>query len=207
MFRLKIAIVVIGGVLTFFGFQELRLRSVVKSDPQTITCADLGEHGPGDNANVIMSDFLLCDFSYVYEQREHSRNWEKVWVPAVPLEGEYHQMILSRLKPDGSIDGEIPPPKDVKVIVQSSQVMNEGALTKLAADETLPGLIINEIASLGSEEQKLLRESYPGVDFNKVYILEHMRKPQHAGLSAAMVGGGVLLAGVGVLSFFLGRKR
>ena len=59
--------------------------------------------------------------------------------------------------------------------------------------------MIHEIESLGSEELELLESGYPGVDLDKVWIVEHGRKVPSDGrvlaslaLGMALVGGGIV---------------
>jgi hypothetical protein len=199
MYRIVIAMIVLGGVLTYWGYQEMSLASKTDPTPQEITCQELSDSGPGDNAHVVMSDFLLCTMAYVYEGVGDSDTaYKTVWVPAVPLGGAYHQMLLSMLDDEGNLQGNMPLPRDLAVLVKTSKVTSGEALDRLADRDTLSGLVINEIASLGSQEKKILIDSYPGVDFDKVWILEHGRKPAGAGKMYGLMGGGLALMLVGL---------
>ncbi len=154
--RFVLALVIGGGVLLFFGVQEIRLSSATDAEPQAITCAELAASGPGQNAHVVMGDFLLCSFAFVYEEKNNK--WSKVWVPAVPLGGEFHQQLLSMLDAEGNLSGEPPMPTDVKVIVKTSDVSNNDDLSNMGDQDTLQGVVINNIESLGSENNEILRE-------------------------------------------------
>ena len=206
MGRILLAMLVGGGVLVFFGVQEMRLAKAAKAQPQSITAADLIQSGPGDNAHVLMKDFLMCDFAYVYQSSKKGGDWKNVWVPVVPVGGEYHKKILSMVKPDGSFEGTPPMPTDIRLIVKSGKVSNEREVGALAGQDTLQGVIVNKIESLGGEQKKILKESYPGVDVANVLILEHDRKPATAGKSFGFIGGGALLSCMGVLGFVKSRK-
>jgi hypothetical protein len=202
--RLILALVIGGGFLTFIGVQDFRLNQASKAEPQEITCVDLVANGPGDNALIVIGDFLLCDFAFVYEEK--GNDWSKVWVPAVPLGGEFHQKLLSMVGEDGRLTGEVPMPKDVKVIVKSTDVSNERELSNLAEKDTLQGLVINQIESLGSEEEKILKESYPTVDFDDCWIVEVGRAPATIGRIAGFFLGGVALMVIGGLIALSGRE-
>ena len=207
MGRILLVMLVGGGALVFFGIQEMRLAKATKPEPQSITAADLIKSGPGDNAHVVMKDFLMCEFAYVYQANKKGGAWKNVWVPVVPVGGDYHKKILSMVKPDGTLGGGTPPmPDDIRLIVKSSKVPNEQSVGALANQETLQGVIVNKIESLGGEQKKILKESYPGVDFANVLILEHDRKPATPGKSFGFVGGGAVLSCVGVLGLVKKRK-
>jgi hypothetical protein len=197
MMRLILAMEIGGGFLVFMGVQEMRLRSVADDAPQSITCAELEANGPGDNAHIALQEFELCDLAYVYEGQENGGSWSKVWVPAVPVGGEYYIKLLSTLDAEGNAQGEVRLPTNIKLIVKSNDVENESQLGQLAALDSIEGMIVNEISSLGSEEKKLLKESYPGADFDTCYIMEVGRKPATAGKMFGLGGGGLALMLVG----------
>ena len=54
MGRFVLVLIIIGAVLTFAGVQEMRLSSAAKPEPQEISCSELIENGPGDNAHVLL---------------------------------------------------------------------------------------------------------------------------------------------------------
>ena len=197
-----------GCVLLFLGVQEVRLASGAKAKARDITCAELGEKGPGDNAHVRMGEFLLCEFSFVYESKEgQSDRYERVWVPAVPLEGEYHRQLRQHVEEKGAAAAaDLPMPRDLRVVVKSGRVHNDAELEALAMGDTLEGMVVNRISGLGGEERKILQDSYPGVDFSKVYILEHGRTPAGFGKTAGLLGGGAALVLVPVGLFVLRRR-
>ena len=205
MFRFSWAMIVGGGVLVFLAVQDMRLNATAQKEPQQITCAELEKNGAGDNAHIVLQDFLLTTSAFVYEEQSGGR-WSKVWVPAVPLGGEYHRKVLSMLDEQGNLRGNLPTPAKVKVIVKSSKVANERELNQLADQDTLQGMVVNLISSLGSDEKKLLKESYPFVNFDDCHIVEVGRKPAGTGKLLGFGGGGAVLALLGV-GLLVGSKR
>lgn len=205
--RFKLVIVGLGAMLAWMGYQEWKLGSGASSAPQLITCAELETTGPGDNAHVELADFLLTEQAFVYESREGSSTWNKIWIPAVALGGEYHQQLVELADAEGKVmTDDLPVPRSIGVIVKSSRIKNEKQLGRLAAADTLTGLIVNEVESLGSDERRLLAQSYPGIDLDNVYILEHGRAPAGAGKILGFLGGGSLLVLIGLGSFLVGRE-
>lgn len=200
MFRLAIGMVVVGCILGFMGYQEMSLASKTDKTPQTISCRALSSNGPGDNANVVMTDFLLCSMAYVYETiSQNDDTYKTVWVPAVPLGGAYHQKILSMIDQDGNFMGDqVPIPRDLHVLIKTSHARNDRAVVNLGERDTIAGLVINDIESVKGEERKLLQESYPGVNFDNVWILEHGRQPAGAGKTLGLMGGGTALVLAGL---------
>jgi hypothetical protein len=68
------------------------------------------------------------------------------------------------------------------------------------------GMIVNQISSLGWEEQKLIKESFPKLDFKDVLILQENRKPSGPATSFGMMGGGGVMILVGLGLCFVSRE-
>jgi hypothetical protein len=201
--RIFLLLVIFGGVILYVGIKEWRLSQAASPNPQTITCDQLEKKGPGNNLHVVLTDFILCEGSYVYQgSKNDNSRWTKVWIPAVPIDGEYVQQ-LKRMIAENKTSGEIPKPKNLKVIVKTSNVHSESELDDYAKHQTIQGLLVNKVESLGSEERNILAGSYPGIDFSNCYILEEGRKPKSAGTAAAMMGGG----GLAILGGLFGMLR
>ena len=199
MGRIKLLLVIGGIVLAFFGVQEARLASGAKPEPKAITCGELSASGPGDNAHVSVSDCLPLTQAFVYESKSKSdtSTWSTVWVPVVPRDGEYVKMLRDKVAAGEDLKANLPPPTDIRVLLKSKKVHNQGELAMIESAETLTGLVTNKTESIGSQEKKYLSESYPGIDFTKCYILDHERKPAGSAQIAGMIGGGAVLALLG----------
>lgn len=196
MRRLRLVMLLGGLALAFYGFQEFRLSGTAKAEPQEITCDELARNGYGDNAHVRLGNWFFAPSTFVYEKSKRSEEWNHVFVPLLPLDGDYAQSL--RELPEGTSP---PAPKRFGVILKSSEVSNNTELNALGEAETLEGVVINKIDSLDRKTKDLLSRSYPEVDFDACWILEHERKVKGpaigllivlAGL-AAMGGGGFLM--------------
>jgi len=202
--RIRIGIIIGALLLGWWGYKEFKLASGAKATPQKLTCAELGEKGPGANNHVALTDFFLVTHSFVYAEKKGK--WDTVWVPAVPSDGPYLAKILETMAEKGE-NAELPPPEDCKVIVQFKDVTSERALDSYSSRSNIKGLIINEIDSLGGEERRLLEQSYPGIDMSKCWILEPGRKPKSAGITLGAIGLAVAgIAGV-VIQWVLANKK
>jgi hypothetical protein len=206
MSRIKLLMVIGGVVMVYFGIQESRLANQASATPRMMTCAELAANGPGDNAHIGMSKFLLCEQAFVFEGSKRSEAYKTVWVPAVPADGEYVRTIRSMMQTIGKLD-TLPPPTDIRVLVKSKHVKNEAELTALAMRDRLDGLVTNQIESIGSKEKKILEESYPGIDFSRCYIVDHDRKPSSTAMLAGMIGGGIVLAIAGGCWTLTGMRK
>ena len=182
---------ILGVGLGYFAFKEFRLSQVAGQTPQAITCSALAANGPGDNAHVTMNDFHMLTGSYVYQGKENSAKWERVWVPAVGFDHPWvatAEAAWAQAEADGAdAPPDIPDPKTFTVIVRAEDVAGETGVGRMAAEDALTGLVVNEVESLGRKERKLLEESYPGVDFDKCWILDVGREPK-GGMTAILIG-------------------
>ena len=194
----KLLMIVCGLILLVFGVQEYRLASESSQTPQKITCAELAANGPGKNAYITLTNARLCGESFVYktDPRGIVNEWKQVWIPAVPPNIRLVDSLANLVK---ELRGETPPkPKDIHVLIKTSHVKDEKALRALAGQGEITGLVTNKIESLGSKEKEILEQNYPGIDFDRCYVIEHDRKPQDILKVAAMIGGGGLMALAGV---------
>jgi len=184
--------VIAGLALTWSGIQEFRLGAGAEQEPQYLSVAQLEAEGFGENAHVVIQDFALLSFSYVYNGRSQD-DMDKVWVPMVPQGGEYFERLAASVDEEGRLPDDVPMPDDLKVIMVSSNASSDQALGQLGDRDTLQGMITNAIEELDSEEKKLLAESYPSADLDTVWIFEEGRRPAAFVKKAGLTGGGVVL--------------
>jgi hypothetical protein len=195
MFRFGLILIVVGGVLGWLGIKEWRLSSGASDKPKQVTLKDLIAQGPGDNAHIVLMDFVLCE-NLVYQSNKNSTTWSKAWIPIVP-------------KPSGG-EQVISKPTSFHAILYCPNVKNQVDAASLANRPTLKGMVINDIESLGAEETKLLKQTYPNTDFDKCLIIEPDREPAGFGKIVLFMGGGALLLVGGLVAMlvsFRGRAR
>ena len=174
--RLGIVILVLGCIMMFYGYKEWRLCTAASTTPDDITLEALIARGPDGNPNVRVSDFMLGD-NFVYFTDDSGLRWTNVLIPAVPKTmGEQSAHVLNP-----------------QVIVKTAHVASEDDVDTLRSRPKVQGLVINRIEELGSEEKEMLRQDYPGLDFNKCIILEEGRQPSEFIKVFLMGGGGLAL--------------
>jgi len=209
MFRIKIAMVIGGAVLAFFGFQEFRVSSGTSSEPLAVNLAEL-ERGeiPSNPHLTIGSHFALYGGCiYEFEQSKYGSGQpsgsSKVTMCYYPIVSAEHPLIQAIANESEDFDFG-----NLAVVVKTKRFKTFGALPDdiLAQENAVQGLLINKIDSLDGEEKKLLQESFPSVDVDKVLILQEGRKPSSVFLSLGMLLGGVVLSLLGIGSFFIGNS-
>jgi hypothetical protein len=188
LLRSLLAFVFAGASLAWFGVRELRLSGLAKAEPQTLTCRALQDQGPGDNAHVRMTDFLLLSDSFAVERKDaDATSWDRAWIPAVPLDGEYAKRWVEA--PD---DKKLPPPGDMRVLVQL-RFGSKGTLMLIGNQAAIQGMVINDVDSMGDDVAAILRKAYPGLDPHRCWVLEADRAPRGAGAAWWLILGGVAL--------------
>lgn len=207
LIRIGLVFLAGAGVCFYIGVKEHRLSSIADAEPQLITCADLAKDGPGSNAHVRISDYILSS-SFIWQQRENSAAYTKVYVPAMPVGGAYHQTI-QQLYLENPQRENYPEPTNVRVLLKSTKIKTMQDFNDFGLEETIDGLVINDIESLDQEEVDLLKNSYPGFNEQHCRIVEVGRKPAGAGKLSMLYGGGAmcLLFGLGIFGAYARSNR
>jgi hypothetical protein len=200
-------VLVLGVMLIGASLLEMRLALAASETPQRLTLAQLAANGPGDNAHVVLTDFALCD-GYVclvkvgrFERLitgtdPTTKRWEGVFVPLVPLTPEVRQR-----RARGEAVGRAAAPANMRVLLLSYTAHGVSDLDRLDAQPELGGTVVNAIKSLDRKTARLLRDLYPGTDFDNCLIFQENRRPTPPSRSllfvflgtCLMVGSGVLL--------------
>jgi hypothetical protein len=153
--------------------------------PVPVPVADLAGWKSGDNLHVTVTEFGFGE-SYVVEKEKGY--WKRLWIPLLPPEGR----------------------SGIKVVATTARIRDQEQLDRFIQRKALTGIIANDVPFLASEQPKKLRESYPGVDFSRVLILEVDRKFTTAEHFQAVVGslvGLLLTAALGFLAYLYYRRR
>lgn len=188
MIRIILGLGVLGAIFTFMGFRDFLHASKAGAEPDKLTAAQLIARGVDGNPYVEISNFGVGE-NFVYE--EENGRWNKVWIPF----GDIGEMMM--------------PGTPVKGVLKSSRVKSQMELEGEFGREVIRGMVMNAIESLGSEEKKILSESYPGSDVGNLIIVDVSKDPaamkQH-GLTFGGIGVVALLA-CGGLGFYMYKKQ
>jgi hypothetical protein len=183
LFRIGLALLVIGGVFFYLGLKERALASKATAGPEEIPLAKLLIRGADGNPNIVLTQFVPCE-DYVYE--EDATHWTGAWVPVVPFDKNSPEKIHTET------------PKNVQALIFTIKARSESELFQRLNRPKIPALVVNNIVSLKSEHKKLLQEKYPETDFEKCLIIQEGREPAGNTQLLAMIGGGGLAAVVGL---------
>lgn len=213
MFRIKIAVVVVGGIAAFYGIQELRVSHGASTEAVEVDLATLEAGDALPDSHIRLGPHIalypMCYYEYRKGKHEHGEpgpgtSLTCTYYPVISNEHSFLQAFQAWNESLESADDQsaIQPPPAIgqfAVLVKSDEFSILGEIPDdFGSVPSVQGLVINTIESLDDEETNLLRQNFPGLDVEQVLILEKDRQPAGLGKSlGAIVGGGVIsLAGV-----------
>jgi hypothetical protein len=186
--RLGLGMLILGGVLIYFGVREAQLGMSASAEPEAITLKALLDRGATGNPHVLVRDYVLdVDRGVEKGQENNAGEWQVVWVPIAPA-------------------GEVKPgePFPIRAVIRSKRVHHETDLRLL--QPTVHGMVVNGIESLGSDERKVMEEMAAGADLGRCLIIDDERAPSDASWLFGFFGGGVALVAVGVFLMVWGIR-
>ena len=155
---MRLALKILAGVLILAALGCLMQGIIAiignaQSEPLTITCAQLGQSGPGSNGHVTVTNFHACTDLIVVTGGDGKTNWEEAFVPLVPAAD--------------------PTKRDFRVLLDTRDINTQDKLSELDHAQSITGVINNAVQGPSDQAKNLLANSYPGVDLQKCYFIEH----------------------------------
>ncbi|MBX3432332.1 MAG: hypothetical protein KF847_03180 [Pirellulales bacterium] len=221
MFRLKFAMVVLGGVLAWWGVQEYRVSNKATDEPIAVDLAQI-EAGtiPDNNHWKLGEHFAIYNASvYEYEQDRgatgepgQTARVNHCYYPVVSREHPLIQGLAELIAQYGDLENvpedQLPPLSDFAVVVKTKQFATIGAIpAEWDMHDSLTGLVINQIGTLDAEEAAMYRQNFPSLDTDKLIVLEAGRAPASGLKSGGMIAGGLAVSLAGLVWFIAGRSR
>jgi hypothetical protein len=203
MFRIKLIIAVLGGIIVFWGVQEFRVSQGASAEPVAADLAALESGQEPPNLHMQLGPHLALYPALVYEvtQSKYASGdpgpTAKVNHCYYPIISPNHPVVASE-EPNAQLE-------QFAVLVRSKRFKTIADIPDDSREEaSISGLVVNRVQSLDKEERKLILESFPSVNLDKVLLLEDGRRPASLAKSGGMIGGGLLLGLIGVAWMFLG---
>ena len=221
MLRVVFGLIALGGVLAFIGYQEYTVSQGTSKDPVPVTLAKLEYGVEPPNNHVEIGEHLALFDALIYEYEERFSDPEgddagtKVNVVYYPIVSGSHPLAkklgdLAARDFESVSDEELDAiaKEKFKVIVRTGRYNKVGDLPPggVVQQPSVKGMIVNKISSLGWEEQGLIRQSFPNLDFKDLLILQENRKPSGPATSYGMMGGGGALVLVGLGLMFVSKS-
>lgn len=214
MWRLKLGGIVLGAFLAFWGFNEKKLNENITKDPQSVTMAELEKGDYSGSNHVKITDFAYLHYQLVYQAKVDKGDQEvkgssKVTYAYIPIVSKEHKFMgelnefISQIQ-EGNEDVTEPKLTGYSVLVKTKKYQTYADLPSdfEVSKDPAQGIFINKVTNLDKEEKDLLLEGCPGIDLDKVLILEEGRTPTSATNAYAALIGGVLISLLSILWFF-----
>lgn len=205
MGRIAIAIMVGGGALAYFGYEEFRVGAGASATPVHVELASLESGTPPPDNHLEIGPHWAIFPVWVGWGDQDSDKLDYIYYPIVSETHPYNQAwdsLLARYGEQEIPESEIPQLSSLAILVKSKRYPTESAIPiQWENVESIEGLLVHDIESLKSGEEKALHESFPGLSLSDIMILEQDRRPKSTLVALAMMGGGVvlILLGGGVL--------
>ncbi len=213
----------LGGCLIWYGVLEYQVGSEASADPVDVELADLeaGKPLPDNHIQIGLHHCMyhLSVYDYDYDGDDDTMrsssplNW--VWSPVISDKHPYVPKMQALIKRYGGLkkiprNADWPSLKDFVVLLKSKAYDTVGDVPRGRKKyKSVSGLVMNRIESIGDEEKNLIRSQFPKIDFDKILVVEHGRKPSSVAASISFMSAGGLMALIPLVVFFrrLGGPR
>jgi hypothetical protein len=215
--------ILIGACLVWYGVLEYQVGSEASVDPVDVELADLEAGGPLPDNHIKIGlhhcMYHLSVYDYDFDGDDETMrpssplNW--VWSPLISDTHPYIPEMKALIKRHGGLkkiprDADWPVLKDFVVLLKSEYYETVRDVPGGRKPyKSVSGLVINRIESVGDEEKRLIRKEFPDIDFDKILIVQHGRKPMPVAGSISFIAVGSLLGLIPLVVFFrrLGGSR
>jgi hypothetical protein len=208
--RVALLLLVISAVVFYLGYQEYSVSKGATEQPEDVDLAKLeaGEKPAQNHIRIGKHLRLYDELIYVYSSRDKNKSDPSLTDCFYPIISPAHPDLVKLLANDGKDVKDDPAPiKNFAVLVKTNQFHRLADVPrKDPVQDSLQGMVVNDIKELSAQETKLIKESFPTMDTSKIIILEQGRTPTSHLQSFGMMGGAALVALVVIGLFFLGRK-
>jgi hypothetical protein len=183
-----------GVVPLVFAWSEWSVSSTSTVDPLAMDLAELEKGTTPQNNHVKIGPHTGCYFatvsSYTVSKKGARRRPDATtkvdytYYPIISASHPYYQEV-KRIQDKYSKADKVPDDidwpalSDFRVLVKTTRFRTFGDIPDddARSDNFVQGMIINRISMVGTEEQRLIRQDFPNIDFNKVLILSEGRRP------------------------------
>lgn len=216
--RVRIIAIAAGAAFCWYGIQEFQLGMNSTPEPAEVDLAKLEAGEPAPQNHLRLGPHLALYNGAVYSISESHKD-----LPNPPVKYAIYA-VVSESHPYGKLVKQLlAPPADAKepvareapaleldrvaVLVKTKQFASAGMIpNQPVAQPAVQGLAINQIQSLSDQEANLVRQVVPGIDLEKVILLEEGRRPKSHMQSLGIAAGGACFLLLGLWSFVMERS-
>ena len=208
MVRFAFLIFLVGGGLTFYGYQEYQVGSGASGTPVPCELNQIEATGEGCDGNMTVGQHFALYHETLIWGEEDSDDVDYALYPIVSQENPYNQawLALDQKYPDGNVPpAEQPQLTQLAVIVKTHRFDTIDDIPGGWGEEAgVTGLLVHDIDPLPSDAVRLLRESFPQADMDGILVLEEDRNPSSLLFSLGLMVAGVVAMLGAIALFFRG---
>jgi hypothetical protein len=184
------------------GFQEHKLSAGASEEPVRVNLVNLEKNPEPPDKHLTVGAHWAIYPAWVGWGEENSDRLDWIYYPIISDSHPYNRAwdnLLERYGDSEIPESELPKLESLAMLVKTKQFKCESAIpTEWKPEESVTGLVINDIDTIGSEEKRLINQSFPGLSLDDVLILEKDRTPTGGMGSLGMIGGGLALILIGI---------
>lgn len=206
MFRIALGLVLGGAVVGYLGFEEYKVGAGASTVPIRVELSALEVGGELPDNHLEVGPHWAIFPAWVGWGDQDSEQLDHIYYPIVSESHPFNQAwddLLARYGDQEIPEAEIPQLSSLAVLVKSKRYDRESAVPEQWEEvDSITGLVVNDIDSLKSDEEELIRETFPALSLDGVLVLEQDRAPKSASSSLGIValGGLLMLGGAGLMS-------
>jgi hypothetical protein len=214
---MKFIIMFFALVVAYIGFQELTLFMNAPDKPVSVALKDFEGKGEAPanwlTLSVGMASYDNMVYSYMGDDNDPNATIIYSYYAVVSKDHPYTKERIAfgdkYEEGDDIPESAYPTLNNFTVLVKTDKWKTVRALPDdYGLDLTIKGMIINDLDPIESDEEGLLKSSFPGLDLDKVLILEEGRDPGNLGTPLLMIIGGLLVFLFPLRGFiFKGKKE
>ena len=192
-----------GGLAIHEGYKELTVASGSTSEPLDVRLSELEAGVVPENKHLRIGEHwkVFGGAVYQYKQGSHRYGEPEASDEVVYL---YYPIVSTASK---EVQGDTI--RGFSVIVRTRRYETVGAIppddVKFA--KSVRGLVLNEIERLDAEERQLLRESFTGVNFERLILLQEGRTPTPMWKNVGIIAGGAVAILLGLAGIYRHRHE
>lgn len=207
----KVLLVAGGAAIVWHGFEEHKVSRGTTAEAIDVKLADIEAGKISDNNHLKIGKHwaLHTETIYSYSQSKYdtgepgpNTSISYAFYPIISHSHEHLKEVYAywaKKEADPNFQGAAPTVRSFSVLVKTNRF---DKLRDLPTDDkevdSIKGLVVNRIRTLDDDEKKLISQSFPSVNLDKVLILDDGREPSSATASWAFMIGGVLLVLTGI---------
>jgi hypothetical protein len=166
-----------GPILGIIGVLEHRRLVLGSVPPQVVPLESLIENGPGTNPHVALTDFRFG--GHVIETANNV--WSSVWIALIPTGKPGQPLLEQREGPKG--------PNEIKAVVRSGAIKNEGALRQFLLQRQITGLCSDAPGLSGGTVRTELLKANPGASLSSAWEIDDLSNlPTEAAVRGTLLG-------------------